>query len=222
MESNRRHPVEGDDQEVAIRRDATSFFLDGRPDPAIRDPGRFHIHMRGFGLKRTCGLLLAVFLGVGCIGEEAPTASGSTLVRIGEMAPDFTVGMYDGGIQRLSELRGGVVLLIFFSTWCPECRSELTVIRDSVIERFAGRDFHLLCISRGETREALAVFRAENGFRFPMGLDPDASIYGMYATSFVPRNFLLDASGRIVALTVGYEPGEFELLLAEADRLLVR
>ena len=46
-----------------------------------------------------------------------------------------------------------------------------------------------------------------------MGLDPSASIYGLYATEQVPRNFLLDRSGRIVALTVGYEVSEFDALL---------
>ena len=159
--------------------------------------------------------LLPVFslLTAGCIGEDTPSAAESTLVQVGESAPDFTVQMFDGSEIRLSDLRGDVVLLTFFSSWCPECREELGVLQERVLDRFGGDDFHLLCISSGEGRETIAAFRAEYGLTYPMGLDPSASIYGLYATEQVPRNFLLDRSGRIVALTVGYEVSEFDALL---------
>ena len=173
-----------------------------------------------FRIARFLLILLSLSVLWGCIGEDTPSPDETTLVGVGETAPDFTVELFDGGSLRLSDLRGKVVLLTFFASWCPECREELAAIRDSALDRFADTDFHLLCISRGETREALADFRAESGFTFPMGLDPDGSIYGLYATLTVPLNFLLDASGRVVSLTVGYDPSEFAALLDHAAALL--
>lgn len=163
------------------------------------------------------GLLSFLLLAAGCIGEETPSPEESTLVGVGEMAPDFTVEMFDGSEVRLSELRGRVVLLTFFASWCPECRDELSVVQRQVLDRFSGDDFSFLCISRGESRETIAAFRSDYGHSYPMGLDFSASIYGMYATEQVPRNYLLDRTGRIVCLTVGYEASEFEILLQRLE-----
>ena len=138
------------------------------------------------------GLVLLILLAGACIGEDELSAEDISRVRVGESAPDFTVEMFDGGETRLSELRGNVVLLVFFASWCPECRSELTLLPTEVLERFAGRKFVLLAVSRGESREELAAFREESGLGFPMGLDPDGSVYGLYASQTVPRNYLLD------------------------------
>ena len=92
------------------------------------------------------GLLSFLLLAAGCIGEETPSPEESTLVGVGEMAPDFTVEMFDGSEVRLSELRGRVVLLTFFASWCPECRDELSVVQRQVLDRFSGDDFSFLCI----------------------------------------------------------------------------
>lgn len=177
------------------------------------------IAMRRFGFGRFLAFLLAGLLS-GCIGEDAPDPVADTRVGAGDPAPGFTVEMFDGGQVRLADLRGRVVLLTFFASWCPECREELAVIPKTVLDRFAGREFSLLCISRGETREAIAAFRADSGLSFPMGLDPDASIFGLYAASTVPRNFLIDADGRIVSFTIGYDRSEFAALLDRAEQLL--
>ncbi|WP_290540330.1 peroxiredoxin [Alistipes sp.] len=166
------------------------------------------------------GLVLAVLLSGACIGEDEPSPGATSRVRVGDMAPDFAVGMFDGGQTRLSELRGNVVLLVFFASWCPECRRELGAVPAEVLQRFAGRKFVLLAVSRGESRDELAAFREESGLGFPMGLDPDGAIYGLYAGRTVPRNYLLDAGGRVAALSAGYDAAEFRNMLALAENLL--
>ena len=123
--------------------------------------------------------------------DEAAQAAAATLVRAGDAAPDFTVSLFDGGSVRLSDLRGKTVLVNFWATWCPPCREELTRVQAELIDRFEGRDFVFLPVSRGETRETVARFREQTGYRFPMGLDPEQTIYKMYATNFIPRNFLV-------------------------------
>ena len=139
--------------------------------------------------------------------DEAAEAAAATLAGEGTEAPDFTVEMIDGSKVALSELRGKVV----------PCREELSHVQQQVIDRFAGEEFVFLPISRGEERAAVEAFRAKTGYAFPMGLDTDETIYKRYATRFIPRNFLIDRTGRVVKATVGYDDEEFAELLRAAD-----
>ena len=144
----------------------------------------------------------------------------TTLVGEGDAAPDFTVEMIDGSRVTLSALRGKVVLVNFWATWCPPCREELTHVQSELIDRFAGRDFVFLPISRGEERTAVEAFREKAGYTFPMGLDPEREIYDRFASNYIPRNFLIGPDGRVVAATVGFDEEEFAELVATIERTL--
>lgn len=154
--------------------------------------------------------------------KEADDFQTTTLARTGETAPDFTVGMFDGSTVTLSELRGKVVLLNFWATWCPPCREELTHVQSEIIDRFAGREFLFLPVSRGESRQDVAAFREKTGYDFPMGLDSTRTVYDRYASNYIPRNFLIDAEGRIVKATVGFEPEEFDELIRAIEATLAQ
>lgn len=144
-------------------------------------------------------------------GAEAETES-TTLVRAGETAPDFTVELTDGSQLSLNELRGKVVLLNFWATWCPPCRAELQRVQHDLIDRFAGEEFAFLPVSRGEDRATVAAFLADRGYGFTVGLDPEERAYGLFADNYIPRNFLIDRRGRIVRISIGYTPAEFDEL----------
>lgn len=164
--------------------------------------------------------LILLLPGCGGAGKRVDEAEAATLVKAGDEAPDFAVALFDGDSLRLSELRGKVVLLNFWATWCPPCREELARVQTDVVDRFAGRDFVFLPLSRGETRETVAAFRERMGYTFVMGLDPDQRIYDRYASNFIPRNFLIDRRGRVVLASVGYEPEEFDALLLAVENEL--
>lgn len=154
--------------------------------------------------------------------QPADELEATTLVHAGEEAPDFSVGMFDGSTVTLSELRGKVVLLNFWATWCPPCREELTRVQSDIIDRFAGRDFLFLPVSRGESRQAVAAFRQKTGYDFPMGLDSTRSVYDRYASNYIPRNFLIDAEGKVVTATIGFEPEEFDELIRAIEATLAQ
>ena len=151
------------------------------------------------------------------LSYEAAEAAAATLANEGAEAPDFTVEMTDGSTVTLSSLRGKVVLLNFWATWCPPCREELSHVQQQIIDRFAAQEFVFLPISRGEQRATVEAFRAKTGYAFPMGLDPDETIYKRYATRFIPRNFLIDRTGRVVKVSVGYDETEFAELVQAID-----
>ncbi len=159
--------------------------------------------------------------------EAAPTeiadlqVEDQTIVHAGDMAPDFRVEMFDGTTFTLSSLRGKVVWLNFWATGCPPCREELSRVQAEVIDRFAAHeDFVFLPISRGETREEVAAFREKTGHAFAMGLDPEEQIFSRYAQKSIPRNYLIDREGRVIATSLGYEPEEFDALLEQVANAL--
>lgn len=150
---------------------------------------------------------------------ESNTES-TTLVKVGEMAPGFTVEMFDGSKLTLNELRGKVVLLNFWATWCPPCREELKHVQKEIIDRFAGKEFVFLPISRGEEHSTVAAFRQKMGYTFPMGLDSAQTIYDRYASTYIPRNFVIDRNGKVVMATVGYDEEEFKELIQTIEKTL--
>lgn len=168
-------------------------------------------------------ILLVILLLPGCGNRNAEQRAGedtTALVRVGDKAPDFTVEMFDGAEISLEALRGKVVLLNFWATWCPPCREELTHVQKEIIDRFEGRPFVFLPVSRGESREAVAAFREKTGYAFPMGLDSLRTVYDRYASNFIPRNFLIGPDGKVVFSAVGYDEEEFrELILAIEEAL---
>ncbi|MDE6862530.1 MAG: TlpA family protein disulfide reductase, partial [Alistipes sp.] len=144
----------------------------------------------------------------------------STLVRGGDMAPDFRVEMLSGEHVALSSLRGKVVLLNFWATWCPPCREELSHVQAEIIDRFKDKPFVFLPVSRGEQRKTVERFISQTGYKFDVALDPSQEVYRKYATNYIPRNFLIGADGRVLYVSVGYDEADFKELIANiADAL---
>ena len=156
-----------------------------------------------------CAALVMAFAVMPKVAMAQDDIEATTLIKKGDKAPDFTVEMVNGEQITLSKLKGKVVVVNFWATWCPPCRQELKVVEKELINRFKGKDFVFLPISRGEAKKTVEAFRKQNGYTFPMGLDPKQTIYKKYASNYIPRNFVVGKDGKVIYVSVGYEPKEF-------------
>ena len=159
------------------------------------------------------------------IGNNSAIQADSTgyIVKVGEMAPDFTVTLTDGKQVNLSTLRGKVVMLQFTASWCGVCRKEMPFIeKDIWLKHKNNPNFALIGIDRDEPLDKVLAFAKATGVTYPLGLDPGADIFAKYALrdSGITRNVLIDRDGKIVKLTRLYNEEEFTSLVQKIDEIL--
>lgn len=159
------------------------------------------------------------------IGNNSAIQADSTgyIVKVGEMAPDFTVTLTDGKQVSLSTLRGKVVMLQFTASWCGVCRKEMPFIeKDIWLKHKDNPNFALIGIDRDEPLDKVLAFAKATGVTYPLGLDPGADIFAKYALrdSGITRNVLIDRDGKIVKLTRLYNEEEFTSLVQKIDEML--
>ena len=160
------------------------------------------------------------------VATEAMSAQADStgyIVRIGEIAPDFTITLTDGKQVTLSSLRGKVVMLQFTASWCGVCRKEMPFIeKDIWLKHKDKADFALIGIERDEPLEKVLAFAKSTGVTYPLGLDPGADIFAKYALrdAGITRNVLIDREGKIVKLTRLYNEEEFASLVQQINEML--
>lgn len=145
------------------------------------------------------------------------------LVKVGDIAPDFEMTMPDGGKMKLSQLKGKVVMLQFTASWCGVCRKEMPFIESEIwLKHKNNPNFALFGIDRDEPAETVLAFAKKTGVTYPIGLDPEAGIFGLFAEkdAGITRNVIIDKDGKIVMLTRLYDPLEFKEMVALIDSLL--
>ena len=145
------------------------------------------------------------------------------LVKVGDMAPDFTLKYTDGTEFTLSQQRGKVVMLQFTASWCGICRGEMPHIESRIWQPHKNdADFVLVGVDREEPREVVEEYTAQLGTTYPMLLDEKGDVFASYALrkSGITRNVLINRDGRIVKLTRRFVEPEFNELVSTIDSLL--
>lgn len=145
------------------------------------------------------------------------------VVKSGDLAPDFTLQTITGVTVTLSELRGKVIMLQFTASWCSVCRKEMPTIENDIWKKHKDNpDFFLLGIDRDEPLETVRKFVEQTGVTYPIGLDPGADIFALYADrkAGITRNVIIDPEGKIAMLTRLYNEEEFAEMCVKIDGLL--
>ena len=162
--------------------------------------------------------LLLVFV-YGFLTRE-PADSGDTAPRIGKPLADFTLPDMQGHAVQLAALRGKVVFVNVWATWCPPCIEEMPTIQQ-LYERLHGRGLEVLAVSLDALgAQVVEPFMQSRRLSFPTLLDTKNFVQRLYRTTGVPESFIVDKRGILVDKVVGPRDWAHPQLLAQFERLL--
>ena len=144
-----------------------------------------------------CLLLLAAVVAFGC------SKKGRDPAVEGKPAPDFILNDLSGKPVQLSSLKGKVVLVNFWATWCPPCREEIPSMV-KLNQLMQGKNFQMLAVSIDEGgKDAVQDFFKQGGVTLPALLDTDGTTARLYGTTGVPETFVVDTKGMIRQKVIG-------------------
>ncbi|MBI5292777.1 MAG: TlpA family protein disulfide reductase [Chloroflexi bacterium] len=140
--------------------------------------------------------------------------------REGFSAPDFTLDLLGGGQVALSELRGKVVMVNLWASWCPPCRAEMPAI-EKVYQAYRDRGLVVLAVNTTfQDNEAdAAAFVQEFGLTFLIPLDRNGSVSKRYQLRGLPSTFFVDRNGIIRSVIIGGPMSE-ALIQSKVEELL--
>jgi peroxiredoxin len=155
-------------------------------------------------LSKTFAVWLAVILGIGVIAFPSVPVLAKTpshAFAAGAIAPDFTLQSLSGRNVTLSRLRGKPVVLNFWATWCPPCRSEMPDLQ--LIQEKVGQNIHIIGITQKEPEEDVHAFLQENGYSWTFLHDGSGDVAATYGVRAYPTTVVINAEGRITGVHVG-------------------
>lgn len=117
-------------------------------------------------------------------------------------APDFTLQDLSGAPVQLAALRGQVVLINVWATWCPPCRAEMPAIQ-SVYEQLRDQGFTVLAVNVREDADQVRSFMTEQGLTFPALLDSSGAVSALYQSRVYPSSYFIDRTGLVRAVYRG-------------------
>lgn len=166
-------------------------------------------------------LFILLFLSITSFSQ--PIDDRAYIVKVGDVAPNFSMKLIDGKSVLLSDFKGKIVMLQFTASWCGVCRKEMPFIeRDIWIRHKNNPNFVLLAIDRDEPLETVIKFAKSIPITYPIGLDPKADIFALYAVreAGITRNVIIGKDGKILMLTRLYDELEFKNMTQLIDELL--
>lgn len=136
----------------------------------------------------------------------AGAEDAAALPAAGAVAPDFVAKSDSGRNVRLSELRGQVVLVNFWASWCSPCRQELPLL-NKIYVRYRAAGFMLLAVNVDDNRKDADTMLKRLDLRFPTLFDGSKSVSKLYGVDTMPATLVIDRDGRVRYVHRGYYEG---------------
>lgn len=124
----------------------------------------------------------------------------------GDAYRDFTATLTDGSEFTLSDHEGKVMLLNFWATWCGPCVGEMPAFEK--LQETYGEDLVLVAVNSGEDEETVTSFLEENGYTFPVVLDPEYAVAMLYPSEFIPYTVIIGTDGKVAAIETGADDAD--------------
>lgn len=142
-------------------------------------------------------------------------------IAYGDNAPDFILSDISGSQVSLSSLKGKVVLLEFWATWCPPCKEAVPELK-AIYEKYRERGFVLLgvAVDKGaDNKTAVASYVKKHSITYPVLYD-DNNTNRSYRVTSIPTSFIIDKTGKVVNRRVGFIPGSTDNISKDIEALL--
>jgi thiol-disulfide isomerase/thioredoxin len=160
---------------------------------------------------------------------EAPTTGNGDSVAwpdgmcrhpsVGKPAPAATIHPLNGDAVDLSSLHGKVVVLDFWASWCRPCAKSLPHLADLARE-FAGRDAVIYAVDQWDSAAEIESFMLESDLEIPAALDREGAASVAFGVSGIPHLVVIDQTGTIRAVSIGYDPDSAEVVKRRIEQLL--
>ena len=151
-------------------------------------------------------------------GRDTATAAGAEKNSVSK-APDFTLKDVHGRALSLSSLKGKVVLINFWATWCPPCKAEMPSM-NKLYHDLRAQGFEVIAVSTDTSLSTIKDFLAENRLDFPVLFDEDKTVTRQYHVFSMPTTFLVDRNGMIVEKFYGEEDWADPAVRKKIEKLL--
>ena len=139
-------------------------------------------------MKKPAILLFILFISAAAFAFSSAPAP--------EKIKDFTLNDLSGNPVPLDSFNGKVVLLAFFTTWCPSCQDEIPQL-EAIYRKYKANNFEVVGVNLRESRNSVKVFANENKLSFTVLLDEKGEVGTIYKVKYIPRIFILDRFGQI-------------------------
>ncbi len=157
-------------------------------------------------MRQKLAILVAIFLlfSLPAFGQERGLYSKIGIQSVKKTkTPDFSLEGVNNKTVRLSALKGNVIFLNFWASWCGPCKDEMPSM-EALYQRYKERDLVLLAISVDEgSSEPTRKFIQKNRYHFPVLLDPAGKTLDLFEIDKIPATVIIDKKGRMIGRAIG-------------------
>lgn len=159
-------------------------------------------------------------LPLACLALTASLAVAQAAPQPGAAAPDFTLAARDGGRLRLADLKGQVVMINFWATWCGPCRQEMPLLAQ-LHAKYEPLGFTMVGVNVEPDSAAAVDWLKGVAVNFPIVFDTSSQVAESFGVAGMPSSVLVDRNGQVRYVHRGYKPGD-EARYADMIRSLVK